>query len=210
LNLKIKLYLCIILNKGKSEKMSNELGQWIERERKKRGWSQRRLAQEAGISQAPISRIINKVPTDNKEQICGEKVARALASAFGANPIYVFRLARILKTPPRSRNFSTWLVGELLLRGVSQEELSKRADLDADLVADLTRGVPPTFDIAQKLAEALELDELYIQQLAGLVPPGEQALSTEEIHLLHDYRELNNAGRKIVRDMVTSVKENME
>ena len=41
-------------------KTSNELGQWIERERQKRGWSQRRLAQEAGISQAPISRIINK------------------------------------------------------------------------------------------------------------------------------------------------------
>jgi RecA/RadA recombinase len=102
------------------------------------------------------------------------------------------------------------MVGEFLLRGIYHEEFRKRADLDADLVADLTRGVPPTFDIAQKLAEAMELDELYIQQLAGLVPPGEQALSTEEIHLLHDYRELNNAGRKIVRDLVTSVKENMQ
>ncbi len=190
--------------------MSNELGQWIERERKKRGWSQRRLAQEADISQAPISRIINKVTQDNTEQICGEKVAQALARAFGANPIYVFRLARILRPPSRSRNFSTWLVGELLLRHITQEELSQKAELDLEVVAELTKGVPPTFDIADKLASALELDQLYVQQLAGLVPPGEQALSGEEIELLSNYRELNKSGRKIMQDMVKSLLDNIE
>ncbi|MCG3209373.1 MAG: hypothetical protein FOGNACKC_02997 [Anaerolineae bacterium] len=189
--------------------MSNELGQWIERERKKRGWSQRRLAQEADISQAPISRIINKVPDDPNEQICGEKVAQALARAFGANPIYVFRLARILKPPPRSRNFSTWLVGELLLRKISQEKLGEMAGLDSEVVADLTRGVPPTFEVANKLAAALELDELYVQQLAGLVPPGEQALSAEEIELLSNYRELNRGGRKVVQELVKSMVSNL-
>lgn len=190
--------------------MSNELGQWIERERKKRGWSQRRLAQEAGISQAPISRIINKVPEEPNEQICGEKVAQALARAFGANPIYVFRLARILKPPARSRNFSTWLVGELLLRGISQEDLCEQADLSPEIVADLTRGVPPTFDVADKLADALQLDPLYVQQLAGLIPPGEQALSAPEIDLLSNYRELNKGGRQVVQDLVKSLVENIE
>ena len=190
--------------------MSNELGQWIEKERNKRGWSQRRLAHEAGISQAPISRIINKVPRDKNEQNCGEKVAQALARALGANPIYVFRLARILKTPSRSRNFSTWLVGELLLRKMSQEELSEKSGLDPEVVADLTRGVPPTFEIAEKLANALDLDPLYIQQLAGLIPPGEEALSDEEIELVGIYRDLSPAGRRIVQDLVRSMKENME
>jgi transcriptional regulator with XRE-family HTH domain len=190
--------------------MSNELGQWIEKERKKRGWSQRRLAQEAGISQAPISRIINKIPRDKTEQICGEKVAQALARAFGANPIYVFRLARILKTPSRSRNFSTWLVGELLLRKMSQEELGNKSGLPSEVVADLTRGVPPTFEIAEKLAFALDLDPLYTQQLAGLIPPGEEALSDEEIELLSNYRDLSPAGRRVVQDIVRSMKEHLD
>lgn len=190
--------------------MSNELGQWIEKERKKRGWSQRRLAQEAGISQAPISRIINKVPIDDREQICGEKVAQALARAFGANPVYVFRLARILKPPVRSRNFSTWLVGELLLRGITQEQLSEQADISPEIVADLTRGVSPSFEVAEKLAAAMELDSLYIQQLAGLIPPGEKALSSEEIDLLNDYRDLNNAGRRVAKDVVKSLLQHQE
>ena len=188
--------------------MSNELGQWIEKERKKRGWSQRRLAQEANISQAPISRIINKVPKDDREQICGEKVAQALARAFGANPVYVFRLARILKPPARSRNFSTWLVGELLLRGISQEQLSEQAELPLETVSDLTRGVAPSFEVAEKLANALELDPLYTQQLAGLIPPGEKALSGEEIELLNDYRDLNNAGRRVAKDVIASLLTN--
>ncbi len=190
--------------------MSNELGQWIERERRKRGWSQRRLAVEANISQAPISRIINKVPKNEKEQICGEKVAQALANAFGANPIYVFRLAHILKAPARSRNFSTWLVGELLLRKMTQEELSEKAGLNNEVVADLTRGIPPTFEIADKLADALELETLYVQQLAGLIPPGEEALSNLEIDLLNDYRDLNKGARQVVYDLILSLKENVK
>ena len=189
--------------------MSNELGEWIEKERKKRGWSQRRLAQEANISQAPISRIINKVPKDDKEQICGEKVAQSLAKAFGVNPIYVFRLARILTPPPRSRNFSTWLVGELLLKGMSQEELAEKSGLDNEIIADLTKGVAPTFDIADSLAETLELEPLYIQQLAGLLPPGEHALSGDEIDLVHSYRDLDLTGRQIVQDIVESLKKNL-
>jgi len=189
---------------------SNELGRWIEREQRKRGWSQRRVAQEAGISQAPISRIINKAPKDNKEQICGEKVAQALARAFGANPIYVFRLARILKPPVRSRNFSTWLVGELLLRQMSQEELSEKAGLEQEVVADLTRGFPPTFEVAEKIANALGFDPLHIQQLAGLIPAGEQthALNDEEIKLLNEYRTLDEA-RQRVYDLVQSLKKSM-
>ena len=190
--------------------MSNELGRWIEREREKRGWSQRRLAYEAGISQAPISRIINKVPKDD-EQICGEKVAKALALAFGANPIYVFRLARILKPPARSRNFSTWLVGELLLRKMSQEELSEMAGLDAKVVTDLTRGIPPTFETTEKLAAALELDASHIQQVAGLLPPGEQTqiFSDAEVEMINDLRELGAASQQIVRDLLASLKENL-
>ncbi|RME97824.1 MAG: helix-turn-helix domain-containing protein [Chloroflexi bacterium] len=187
--------------------MSNELGQWIEKERKKRGWSQRKLAQEAGISQAPISRIINKVAHEN-EQICGEKVAQALARAFGANPVYVFRLARILKPPSTGRDFSTWLAGELEARKMSPKQLGKKAGLEAEVVADLTSGVPPTFEVAEKLAAALELDRLYVQQLAGLLPPGEEALSNLEIDLLHDYRALNKGGRQIVHDVVKSVRKN--
>lgn len=189
--------------------MSNELGEWIEKERKKRGWSQRRLAQEANISQAPISRIINKVPQNEKEQICGEKVAQSLAKAFGVNPIYVFRLARILTPPPRSRNFSTWLVGELLLKGISQEELAEKSGLDNEIIADLTKGVAPTFDIADSLAETLELEPLYIQQLAGLLPPGEHALSADEIDLVHSYRDLDLTARQIVQDIVESLKKNL-
>jgi transcriptional regulator with XRE-family HTH domain len=139
-----------------------------------------------------------------------EKVAQALARAFGANPIYVFRLARILKTPSRSRNFSTWLVGELLLRKMSQEELGQKAGLPSEVVADLTRGVPPTFEIAEKLAYALDLDALYTQQLAGLIPPGEEALSDEEIELLSNYRDLSPAGRRVVQDIVRSMKEHLD
>lgn len=190
--------------------MSNELGQWIEKEREKRGWSQRRLAQEADISQAPISRIINKVPRDKNEQICGQKVAQALARAFGANPIYVFRLARIIKPPPRSRNFSTWLVGELLLRQMTQEELAERSELDLKIIADLTKGTAPTFEIADKLATALELEPLYVQQLAGLLPPGEEALNDEELNLVNSYRNLKEAGRRVVRDLVLSLQKNLE
>ena len=189
--------------------MSNELGEWIEKERKKRGWSQRRLAHEANISQAPISRIINKVPKDNKEQICGEKVAQSLAKAFGVNPIYVFRLARILTPPPRSRNFSTWLVGELLLKGMSQEELAQQTGIDLETISDLTKGIPPTFDIAEKLAETLELEPLYVQQLAGLVPPGEHALNADEITLIHSYRDLDHTARRVVQDVVESLRKNL-
>lgn len=188
---------------------SNELGRWIEKERKKRGWSQRKLAQEAGISQAPISRIINKIPQDKNEQICGQKVAKALAKAFGANPIYVFRLARIIKPPPGNRNFSTWLVGELLLRQMTQEDLAEKADLDLKVVAEITKGGYPSFEVAEKLAKALDLDVLYVQQLAGLLPPGEEALNDEEIELVNDYRSLNDIGRRVVRDVVTSLKSNM-
>ena len=191
--------------------MSNELGRWIERERKKRGWSQRRLAQEAGISQAPISRIINKTPQSKDEQICGEKVAKALAEAFGANPIYAFRLARVLKPPPRSRNFSTWLVGELLLRKMSQEELSERAGLDPEVIADLTRGIPPTFEISEKLAFALDLEPSQVQQVAGLLPPGEQTqvFKDEEIEMINDLRTLGEASQRIVYDLVRSLKDNL-
>lgn len=190
--------------------MSNELGKWIEKERQKRGWSQRRLAQEANISQAPISRIINKIPIDNTEQICGQKVAQALARAFGANPIYVFRLARIIKPPPRSRNFSTWLVGELLLRQMTQDDLSTRSGLTIEVISDLTQGIPPTFEIAEKLATALELEPLYIQQLAGLLPPGEEALNDEELNLVNSYRGLKESGRRVIRDLVNSLQTNLE
>jgi len=192
--------------------MGNELGRWIERERQKRGWSQRRLAQEANISQAPISRIINKTPKDKNEQICGEKVAKALANAFGANPIYVFRLARVLKPPARSRNFSTWLIGELLLRKMSQEELGERAGLDVQVVADLTRGVPPTFEVSEKLAAALDLEPTYIQQVAGLLPPGEQTqvFSDEEVELINDLRTLGEAGQRIAQDLIKSLKKNFD
>lgn len=190
--------------------MSNELGRWIERERKKRGWSQRKLAQEAGISQAPISRIINKTPRNKDEQICGEKVAKALAEAFGANPIYAFRLARVLKPPPRSRNFSTWLVGELLLRGMSQEELSERAGIAPEEIADITRGMPPTFEMSEKLATALDLEPAHVQQLAGLLPPGEQTqvFKDEEIELINDFRTLGKGGQQVILDMVQSLKDN--
>jgi transcriptional regulator with XRE-family HTH domain len=190
--------------------MNNELGQWIERERKKRGWSQRRLAHEAGISQAPISRIINKVPSYPNEQICGEKVAQALARAFGANPIYVFRLARILKPPTRSHSFSAWLVEEMSDRGITQNDLVKTTNLDPEIVSDLTQGVPPAFEVADALADGLQLERLYVQQLAGLVPPGEHALSTEEIDLLNNYRELSKSGRKVAQDVVNSLVKNME
>ena len=189
--------------------MSNELGEWIEKERKKRGWSQRRLAQEANISQAPISRIINKVPKNNTEQICGEKVAQSLAKAFGVNPIYVFRLARILTAPPRSRNFFSWLVGELLLKGMSQEELAEQSGLDKETISELTKGAAPTFDIAEQLAATLEFEPLYIQQLAGLLPPGEHALNADEITLVHSYRDLDLTGRRIVQDIVESLKKNL-
>ncbi len=190
--------------------MSNELGHWIEKERIKRGWSQRRLAREAGISQAPISRIINKVPLDKNEQLCGEKVAQALARVFGANPIYVLRLARILKPPTRSRNFSTWLIGELLLRQLTQEELAKQSGLDIETVADLTRGIPPTLEIADQLAEALDLETEYVERLAGLLSPGEQVqdLSELEVKLISKFRELGDPGQQIIWDLIQSLGQN--
>jgi transcriptional regulator with XRE-family HTH domain len=189
--------------------MNNELGIWIEKECKKRGWSQRKLAYEAGISQAPISRIINKIPTHQNEQLCGQKVAQALAKAFGVNQIYVFRLAHIFEPIPQGRNFSSWLINELFLRRMSKEDLAEQSGIDIKVINDLTNEMPPNFEVAEKLARVLDLDLLYVQQLTGLLPPCEQALTEEELELVHGYRELSKTGRQVLQDIVKSLKQNL-
>lgn len=99
------------------------------------------------------------------------RVSSALARALGTNQIYVFRLARILKAPRRSRNFSTWLVGELLLLGISQEELAEQSGVDLEKITELTQGVVPDLEILEKITSVLNRDVVNDPRLKSLGLP---------------------------------------
>ncbi len=189
--------------------MSNQLGRWVQKQLKQRSWNQTRLAEIAQISQPNISRLISKTPKHPNEAICGEKVAQGLAQAFQVNPVFVMRLAGIIKTPSRSRNFSTWLVGELLLQDISQEELCERSGIDLQTLVELSKGIPPSLEMVQQLATALDLDPLIIEERAGLLGVEDETyFNALEIALINDYRALPPAGQVIIREIMQSFKKN--
>ena len=180
----------------------NELGRCLEKELKLRGWSQHRLAREAGISQAQISRIINFEPRDNLEKICGNEVASALARALGINEIYVFRLARILTAPRRTRNFSTWLVGELLLLDITQEELAERSNIEPGALAELFKGVTPNIEALKRISPVLNREVTDLMDIAGLYTEyvmSDFEVASEEINVLELYRKLSTQEREFIK-----------
>lgn len=185
----------------------NELGRWIERELAARGWSQTELARRSGLNQGHLSRIINYQPDDDKP-LCGRKTALALARVFDASEIHVLRLAKILSPPRRSRNFSTWLVGELLSKGLDQAELARQADLEPTVIARLTRGVPPSSGQIRALARALEVDPAKMAQIAGddagLVNP---RYTADELALLKEYRALDPGQQQLLRAILAAIKD---
>ena len=188
----------------------NELGRWIERELKHRGWSQSELARHSGLNQGHISRIINTQPKNDKP-ICGRKSALALSRIFETPDIYVLRLARIIKPPRRSRNFSTWLLGELLNKGLEQADLAKQADLDEAVIANLMRGALPTSDQIMALAEPLDIEVSQLARIAGL----DTGLldfnpTNDELTLLNEYRKLSSRQQKLLRDILATIKANRE
>jgi transcriptional regulator with XRE-family HTH domain len=186
----------------------NELGRWVERELAARDWSQSELARRSGLNQGHISRIINYESAGDKA-ICGRKTALALADVFEASEIYVLRLAKILSPPRRSRNFSTWLVGELLNKGLEQDELARRAELEPKVIANLTRGVPPSSGQITALARALDIDPVRMARIAGNdVDLLNFSPTQEELKLLQMYRELSARQKKLLRDILITIKDN--
>ncbi len=190
--------------------MSNELGRWVQKELKRRGWNQIQLAELAQITQPNISRVINKTPKYPNEAICGEKVAQGLAQAFGVSPVYVMHMAGILKTSSYNRNFSAWLLGELLRKGLTREELSERSGVELEIITELSQGIPPSLGIVEKLAPVLDIDSLVLQNLAGLVGVEEPSFNQVELDLIQNYRALPSSGQTIIREIMQTLKENIK
>lgn len=184
---------------------NNDLGRWIERELNRRNWSQSELARQSGLHQSHISRIIN-APAGDDGPVCGRRAAQAIADAFEASPAYVLRLARITKPPPRSRNFSTWLLGDLLAKGLSQAELAGQSGLPQKVIAGFTRGVLPTVEQIQALAGPLEMPASQLAEIAGLEVPNLRS-TEDEIELLEKYRELSPKQQKLLQAMLAVIKE---
>jgi len=182
---------------------NNELGRWIERELNRHNWSQSELARRGGLNQGHISRIISAHPP-NDTPICGRRAAQAIATAFDAPLSYVLRLARIIKAPRRSRNFSTWLLGELLDKGLSQAALAEQSGLELEVIAAFSRGVIPTIEQIQAIAGPLGAPVSYLAEVAGLelldLKP-----TRDEIELLEQYRRLSPPQRKLWRALLAAV-----
>lgn len=70
-----------------AEWLANEMAKWVNPETQMPGISQRKLAQEAGISQAQLHEILKKGHSP------GTGILKKLADFFQVNPITLFRLA---------------------------------------------------------------------------------------------------------------------
>jgi transcriptional regulator with XRE-family HTH domain len=76
--------------------MDENFGEWLDRERIKRGWSQSELARRGGkISPSAVQQVITGVTHP------GPRLCQAVARAFEMPLEEVFRLAEIL--PPRAK-----------------------------------------------------------------------------------------------------------
>ena len=93
-------------------------------------------------------------------------------------------------------------------RGLSQEELAKRAHLQATAVSHFETGTrKPSFDNLRRLADALETTVDYLMgradEPAGVVKEGDQ--------LFRDFENLTAEEREIARDfMATLAKRSRE
>jgi len=189
--------------------MNNPLGRWITREREKRGWSQSKLARESGISQAHISRIVNK-SRGRDEQVCGAKTANALAQALGSSPAYVMKLAGILVSAPdrRGGNFSTWFIGELLTQFISQQELAEQSGVDLQTIRELTQGIPPSMEVLEAIGPVLNRSVDYLAEKAGLgggtdLPAkSDFQLTKDELCLIEEYRQLDRKSKTLLADIL--------
>jgi len=131
------------------------------------------------------------------------RAAQAIATAFDAPLSYVLRLARIIKAPRRSRNFSTWLLGELLDKGLSQAALAEQSGLEPEIIAAFSRGVIPTIEQIQVIAGPLSTPVSWLAEVAGLdildLKP-----TRDEVELLEQYRRLSPPQRKLWRALLTA------
>lgn len=79
-----------------------EFGQWLQKERTKRGWSQSDLSRYSGLHRAVISKI------ESGTRPMPETLV-ALAQAFKISPVSIFRKAGLLPPGPDDKiNFEDW------------------------------------------------------------------------------------------------------
>lgn len=73
------------------EEVSTTFTDWLKEEMDKRQWKPSDLAEKAGVSDAALSRILNKGDRQPGSDLC-----KKIAKAFGESPEKVFRLAGLL------------------------------------------------------------------------------------------------------------------
>jgi len=79
-----------------------EFGQWVQKERTKREWSQSDLSRYSGLHRAVISKI------ESGTRPMPETLV-ALAQAFKISPVSIFRIAGLLPPGPDDKiNFEDW------------------------------------------------------------------------------------------------------
>lgn len=90
-----------------------DFGQWIQKERANRNWSQSDLSRYSGLHRA----VISKIESGTKPM---PETLVALAQAFKISPITIFRVAGLLPPGPDDKiNFEDW---QYLLEKMTPEE----------------------------------------------------------------------------------------
>lgn len=87
-------------------------------------------------------------------------------------------------------------------RGLSQEELAKRAGLQATAISHFETGTrKPSFDNLRRLADALEATVDYLMGRTN----DPAAVVTEGDQLFRDFQSLTTEDREIARDFMASL-----
>lgn len=96
----------------------NDLADWVITQIEQRGWSQRELSRRAGLSQAHISNVLNRVAAP------GADFCVAIARALDVQPEYTLRLAGILPTLPADHAREDRLLHAFRLLKPAQKEMA--------------------------------------------------------------------------------------
>lgn len=90
--------------------MTDELVDWVERERQKQGWSIRDLARRASLGHATVGHVLNRYRQP------GRRFCQGMARAFKVPTEFVYRLAGFLPPEPENDeqlNLALWLFNRL-------------------------------------------------------------------------------------------------
>lgn len=76
----------------------------------------------------------------------------------------------VIQISDEDEHFRVWLTEEIERRGLSQAEVARRSGMSAAMLSLVMTGKRPIgLDGARGVARALNLDEMYVLRLAGLV-----------------------------------------